>query len=635
MGSAMPGADQGERRVRGVVVWVVILLTIAACIAGAWFAVSRRTTDTLERANDQGRWDDAARLARDSLKIRGDDPAALRVLARAQAHLGRDGAALAIYERRLDPTQLQADDHLLIGQILESRGQHEKAASAWEKVLQAGETPPRVLDELARIHMQASRAEEAAPVAERLSQQPGWQAKGSIMLGGIRAALNDVPGAAESFRRALDVDPAEIDRSGDPTRVRKLIARTFLRMNRFAEARGPLQSILAGGQDPEAAWLSSRASLQQGDFAAAQAALAEARSYRADHPLEAEPSPYVGEARCEKCHINVFRDSLASRHTQSYYRGAQLKDLPCPKGPLPDPDLSTVTHAFRLSDGTLRQETRVGKEVFDSVIEYAFGTSDRYLTMVNRDARGDFRVARLSYYETPDGRGWDRSALDKFHPSPSRPDEFQGAVIGVREGVAKCLYCHTTNVRIGREQTGPETADRAIGCERCHGPGGNHIAAVAAGFSDLAIVSPASASAEAVTTKQCNDCHILGTNFRPELYDAGWVRSQGIGWSMSRCNTESGGAFGCVTCHDPHKRAGATSTAQYEGKCVNCHAARTPAATAAEQGPTQRRATERPSKPCPVSPSKGCISCHMPSVRVATLHLSLTDHYIRIPAAKR
>ena len=139
----------------------------------------------------------------------------------------------------------------------------------------------------------------------------------------------------------------------------------------------------------------------------------QAGSYRAANPLEAEPGPYVGEARCEKCHAAIFRDSLASRHTQTYYRGTQLDAIPLPDRPLPDPDDPEVTHTFQKRDGVLREETRVGREVFDAVIEYAFGTSDRYLTTVSRDASGGYHIARLSYYQTPEGKGWDRSTLDR------------------------------------------------------------------------------------------------------------------------------------------------------------------------------------------------------------------------------
>ena len=175
-----------------------------------------------------------------------------------------------------------------------------------------------------------------------------------------------------------------------------------------------------------------------------------------------------------------------------------------------------MIHTILERDGALREQTSVGSEVYEAVIEYAFGTRDRYLTMVGRDQGGGYRIARLSYYDTPEGRGWDRSALDKIHPARAHGAEFQGEAIGVRDGVAKCLYCHATNPRSGKESVGPESADRAIGCERCHGPGGNHVAAIEAGFPDPAIVSPADASPRDVTSKQCNDCHILGRDFREE-----------------------------------------------------------------------------------------------------------------------
>jgi predicted CXXCH cytochrome family protein len=295
-----------------------------------------------------------------------------------------------------------------------------------------------------------------------------------------------------------------------------------------------------------------------------------------------------------------------------------------------------VTHTFSKHDGALREETSVGHEVYGAVIEYAFGTSNRYLTMVSRDPHGGYHIARMSYYDTPVGRGWDRSTLDTTHPSRGRPEEFQGEAIGVRDGLARCLYCHLTNPRTGTESIGPETADRAIGCERCHGPGGHHVAAVSAGFSDPAIINPAAASPEAVTTKQCNDCHILGRNFRNDYStDPGWVRSQGVGWALSRCNTESGGTFGCVTCHDPHKSARATTPAQYEAKCLTCHAATARAAEGHKPGSMARAGSGRPSSVCPVGPSKGCIACHMPHVRIDSLHLDLTDHHIRVDRPKR
>ncbi|HZW29391.1 MAG TPA: tetratricopeptide repeat protein [Isosphaeraceae bacterium] len=639
----MPGVLQAKGRLRGIAIGAA-LLAAATCAVGVLTAWLRRSPDPAAQAvhaYDRGGWAVAARLARQALKARPDDLLALKILARSSAQLGQDDSALAVYTRRLDPKAMEAEDHALMGLALQRRGQTDAALRAWDRALEGGLISPWSLDEMARHYLRARRQEEAGRVAQRLSRLPGWEARGSMMLGTTRAALNDVAGAAESFRRALSLDPREIDRSAEPVPLGRLIARTFLRMASPLEARARLQAILAQGPDPEAAWLLSRAYLQEGDKARAQQAMDQAGSYRAENPLEPEPAPYVGETRCQACHLAIFRDSLTSRHTRSFHRGAQLRDLPRPDRPLPDPDDPKVTHKILERDGALREQTLIGGDVYEAVVDYAFGTSDRYVTMVSRDAHGGYRIARLSYYDTAQGRGWDRSALDKTHLAPGHGAAFQGEAIGVREGVAKCLYCHTTNPRSGPQATGPETADRAIGCERCHGPGGHHVAAVAAGFSDPAIVNPAVVSPGAVTTRQCNDCHILGRDYRQDdLGDPGWTRSQGVGWTFSRCNTESGGAFGCVTCHDPHKPAKATTTAQYEAKCLSCHRSTGPAPAAG--GDTPRPKSRTPigvvaaptARACPVDRSQGCLGCHMPRVRIDSLHLDLADHSIRIHRPK-
>jgi predicted CXXCH cytochrome family protein len=615
----MLGMAQGQTR-RWTVAIAALLMAVIACGIGLWLS-SRRARlghdSPAVGADTDGQWTAVAERARKTLAVDGDNPEALRLLARAWARLGRDADAIAIYQRRLGEKALEAEDHFVLGLMHQRHGRAEAAAGAWKKVVDAPGVSPPLLEEVARLCARGKLFDLASQATERLSREPGWEARGSLMLGTIRLQLNNVPDAAALFRRAINLDPALLDASHDPTPLRKVIARTFLRLSSPDLALPLLQSILGQAPDSEAAWLMSRAYLQAGDKALALAALEQAGTYRALNPLEPEPGPYVGESRCEKCHTSIFRDSLTSRHTQSYSRGQDLERLPIPGRPLPDPDDAEVTHTFQRRDGALRAETRVGIQVFESVIEYAFGTADRYLTMVGRDPNGRYHMSRLSYYQTAEGNGWDRTTLDMTHPTRARPAEFLGETIGVRDGLAKCLYCHVTNPRTGDNAVGPEMADRAIGCERCHGPGGNHLAAVQAGLRDLAIVSPANASPQVVTTKQCNDCHVLEHKIRdddPE--NSGWVRSQGVGWTRSRCNTESGGAFGCVTCHEPHQSAHATTTAEYESKCLKCHSV---------AGQTT----------CSVNLSEGCVQCHMPRVRIDSLHMDLTDHHIRIHRAKR
>jgi tetratricopeptide (TPR) repeat protein len=610
--------------------WVAIgasLLAVGALAMG-WYARSRRAADPMARASAayaKGDWSAAAELARTALSTRRDDPAALRLLARSSVRLGRDDVAAAIYARRLDGQELDSQDHFLLGLAHERMGHADAAAREWQKVVDAARPDPLALEELARLQLQRRRLDEAVLAAELLSRQPGREARGLMIKGTIKAAIQDVHGAAESFRNAIRLDHGELDQAKDPKRLRKLAARTFLRAGLPAEARPLLQSITATAPDQEAAWLLSRVFLQQGEKVSARAALAQAGSYRALNPLEPESSPFLGEAQCEKCHPQIFRDSLASRHTQTYYRGKDLDRIPIPDRPLTDPDDPDVTQRFHRRNGLLTAETRIGSLVFDAVVDYAFGTVDRYLTMVSRDAHGGYRIARMSYYSTAEGKGWDRSVLDRIQPARAEREEFQGDLIGVRDGLARCLYCHVTNPRAGREELGPETADRAIGCERCHGPGGNHAAALNADVADMAIVNPAAASPSAVTSRICNDCHILDQRFResdPER--PGWVRSAGVGWTMSRCNTESGGAFGCVTCHNPHKPARATSTTEYDAKCLKCHALALSPATRGEPGPGVR------ARSCPVNPARDCIKCHMPRVKIEGLHTDVADHYIRV-----
>jgi predicted CXXCH cytochrome family protein len=486
---------------------------------------------------------------------------------------------------------------------------------------------PRSLEQRTREFIQARKWDQAIAAAERLSGVEHYEARGSMMVGMIRTSLGDAPAASAAFRRAFAIDPSEVEHSSDPVSLRKLIARTWLRAEDPARARAILQPILNRGDDPEASWLSSRAYLQEHKEPEAARAIMASGRYRADHPLENEPGPYVGESRCEGCHQSIARDSQSSRHTQSYYRGDQLATLPLPDRPLPDPDNRAATHTFLREKGVIRQETAVGDQTVQAVVEYAFGTIDRYLTMVSRDDQAGYRIARLSHFDTPRGRGWDRSALDHLHPSGPNASDYLGELIGVRDGVPKCLYCHVTNPRASLENKGPEASDRAIGCERCHGPGGNHIAAVGLGLKDLAIVSPAVLSPATVTSGQCNDCHILGRDFaHGGADDPAWTRSQGVGWTRSRCNTESGGMFGCVTCHDPHKSARATTTEQYEARCLLCHGGSSEAAAS----PAARKVAKTSSSPCPVNAASGCIACHMPRVPIESLHLDLTDHHIRI-----
>jgi hypothetical protein len=299
---------------------------------------------------------------------------------------------------------------------------------------------------------------------------------------------------------------------------------------------------------------------------------------------------------------------LASRHATTFSRPRELQALSLPEKPVPDPADPTGQHRFQPAEDSLRVETRVGDRVFRALARYAFGSADHYVTLVGPDERGRPRMLRISAYHSPKGSG-----LEVTHglpPHPADPWEFLGDPLVPGDGDRRCLGCHTTNLHAIEVNTGPESADHAIGCEACHGPGGNHVLARQADFPDPAIVAPGNATGRAIN-QLCERCHGLAHTEKVtgSVDDPAWLRFQSTTLYRSRCYTGSGEQLHCLTCHDPHQNA-ETAPAAYEAKCLSCH----------DSGRT----------PCPVNPANGCTECHMPRIWVQATHAFKADRKIRV-----
>jgi tetratricopeptide (TPR) repeat protein len=604
----MPVIQMRSRHVWWVAAIAAVLIGSGA---GLWAWESRRIGGLMapgNRAYADGNWDRSAQIARQRLKDVPDDPDALLLLARASARLDRDQPAITTYSR-LELSRLTAEDYVLLGRALGRTGQDDLAIKSLEAALAAEPDRPDALSILAPLYAHGDRTAAAVDAAERLARQPGWEARGLMMLGTFRAENRNPAGAATALRQALQLDPTGAAVAPSPVApMQLLLARSLLHTGQPAEAGRVLETIRSPGSDSESAWLRSRVFLQQSAWEAAATALTGAGSYRAEHPLEHEPGPYVGSARCASCHREASRAVLSSRHSTTFALAREAVKLPLPPGPLADPGDSSVVHSFRRAADGIHVESRVGDRVFRAVARYVFGSPDYYTTLVGPDDRGRPRLLRMSYYDSPRGKGWDVST--GLEPKPSDRAEFLGRELDSRDGVRRCLGCHTSNFRSILDESGPESADPAIGCEACHGPGGNHIQAVSGDFADTAIVSPRNSSA-ATINEVCSRCHGLGhlDAFSGADEDPGWLRFQSTTMYRSRCYTESGERLHCLYCHDPHRNA-ATSPSAYEGKCRSCH----------DSGRTR----------CPVNPAGGCIECHMPRSWMPSTHSFKSDHNIRV-----
>ena len=336
-----------------------------------------------------------------------------------------------------------------------------------------------------------------------------------------------------------------------------------------------------------------------------------------DDPVRPEPAVYVGAAACKRCHGDIFRAQTTSRHARTFARAKELGDLPIPARPFAirsNQRSRTPSNAPEM----LCMWKRARRQTLSrrGGIRPRIGTSRPVVRCA--DDKNSPRVLRMSLYL--DRLTWDLTSHATPRPKDSR--EYLGRALN-EAFLIQCLTCHVTTPRAAHDPAAIEARDLGIGCERCHGPGGNHLKAVELNFTELAIGRPARAEPASIT-KLCAQCH---TPDDPDMTpdDPRFVRFQTTSLIRSRCYNESDVPLSCLTCHDPHRDA-ERSPSFYEAKCLSCHG------TTARS--TDAPAAPSPSKPrttCPVDPAKGCVKCHMPTSADAAPHALFTDHYIRVP----
>ena len=367
---------------------------------------------------------------------------------------------------------------------------------------------------------------------------------------------------------------------------------------------------------------------------------------------------YVPDHVCAECHADKAESFAEMGMARSFQRPS--KDTVVE-------DFSALPYFHEPSGRYYQMELRGEDYVFTRYAMAADGSViDRFTVTVDW-ILGSGNHSRIYIYRTPDGAlfqlplSW-YSQEGEWAMAPG----FEFAQhSGVLRAVSKrCMACHNGHAdypegsgMLGVPLSYPEDLPEGIGCQRCHGPGAEHVAAALGGESGLAdlrlaIVNPGKLPRERLYSI-CYGCHMQPTvtlnsqprlgrghfSFRPGEQVTDFIADIDIvdpeipaaerfeinhhpyRLEQSECFIASEGRLGCLTCHDPHVKVKPEErAAHYRKACLSCHE------TDAE-GLPDIAATE--ARHPPISRSDDCTACHMPDRRTQdVVEVTMTDHKI-------
>lgn len=362
---------------------------------------------------------------------------------------------------------------------------------------------------------------------------------------------------------------------------------------------------------------------------------------------ELPPSDYVGRAACAECHAGIAESYAKHPMANS---AAAMASVPAIEDYADkthfEPDQRHVYFVEKTDAGINHHEKFLdedGTALFDQSVrvDYSIGSGAHGRSYLI-DRQGSMYMSPISWYSK--AHRWNLSPGYRL-PVHKRFE---------RRISTACLDCHVGRLNVKRGEHNhfvePPFLEASIGCERCHGPGGEHVAFHRSGTGKGRdpIVNPSKLD-PARREDVCAQCHLQGDvrianygcqigDFRPgqrleetaAIFVKGTRTADGKSKAVSHveqtrsstCFKKSQGKFGCTSCHNPHSMpAESEKVAFYREKCLKCHS---------EQGcslPEKDRKSRQA--------DDSCVACHMASLTASDIpHTSNTDHRIlRTPSA--
>jgi predicted CXXCH cytochrome family protein len=359
---------------------------------------------------------------------------------------------------------------------------------------------------------------------------------------------------------------------------------------------------------------------------------------------------YVDPATCAGCHPAIAETYKRTGMGRSFYRPTAANTMGNGK--------QDIAYFHQASASYFTIEERDGRfyqgryqlgfdgkktNLLEKEINYVLGSGNHVRSYLSRTSRNTLVELPLAWYAEKGG-SW------AMNPAYDRPDH-----PGFRRNVTySCMFCHNgipqmpSAIESGAEPTFPAQLPEGIDCQRCHGPGSDHVQKAEAGAKPepirTAIVNPARLTPQR-QMEVCMQCHLETTSFRlPNAivrYERGpfsfrpgepladfmlhfdqvsgnekfEIASAAYRLRRSECFLKSDSRLLCTTCHNPHDiPRGQAATRRYTQVCRQCHAGSFNELVSAGKH-TQ---------------SDDCIGCHMPKRRTDdVVHVVMTDHYIQ------
>lgn len=356
-----------------------------------------------------------------------------------------------------------------------------------------------------------------------------------------------------------------------------------------------------------------------------------------------QPAGYAGSNSCRECHERFHTLWDTSRHRDTirpYSDDFAKKELLPQKEPI---TIGTFSYRADISPGAGKIIESGPKGETSYKIERVLGGKNIYAFLTTL---ADGRIESLPI-------GYDRMRKEWYEadnaidaPAPDKGKKFipywKNYPFFFSEA---CPSCHVSRFSIKHDPATKKYSETwsepGINCETCHGPAGEHNAAMSKVPKGQPVSDPKLISVKKMSSPRrsdlCVTCHAkqtaLTSSFMPgdryfdhfdltildnnEFYPDG--RDQGedytlTSWSMNKCVKD--GKPDCIHCHTSSGRYRFRDAAKANDACLPCHAERVKNVASHSHHQAD-------------GPGSRCISCHMPKTSYARMNRS--DHSMRPP----